>query len=446
MVISLLAESISSAGWTGQHLYFPWLTARGVNVCLGHGHTAESSSLYEGYARVRVDVGDFPSAFAFAALALRLAAQCENPRLQAIVRFRHGFFINPWRNPIATSLPSLHQGFAALVQAGDVLYAGYAGIDAVELSLEKGDRLDDVLETCRQYADVVTQSPRNRYTWRLQQHFIACLQGSPYESTNFEGPGFSNADKPTGIAGVRFHTLRQIVCFLFGRYDEALASAGLAEEVLRSTSAPRSFLLVATHHFYRALTLAALYPQATAALQHACRQTLGEELRRHRHWVDQCPTNFEHRYALLAAEVARIDGQDLEAMRLYEQAIRSARENGFVQNEALANELAGRFYLDRSLEKNGYAHLRDAHACYVLWGRRRQGKAPRAALSAPGRARGPSSHGDNELPSPATRRHGGSQSLAGRLQRNRVAQADRDADDDRAPKCRGGSWPVDSAA
>ena len=132
--------------------------------------------------------------------------------------------------------------------------------------------------------------------------------------------------------------------------------------------APRSFLLVATHHFYHALTLAALYPRATAARQHAFRQTLGEELRRHRRWADNCPTNFENRYALLAAEVARIDGQDLEAMRLYEQAIRSARENGFVQNEALANELAGRFYLDRGLEKNGYAHLRDAHACYALWG------------------------------------------------------------------------------
>ena len=412
-----------------------------MNVCLGHGHTAESSSLYEGYARARVDAGDFQSAFEFADLALRLAAKCENPRLQAIVRFRHGFFINPWRSHIATSLPYLHQGFAALVQAGDFLYAGYAGIDAVELSLEKGDRLDDVLETCRKYADVVTQSHRNRYTFRLQQHFIACLQGSPYESTNFEGPGFSNADRPAGIAGVRFHTLRQIVCFLFGRYDEALESAGLAAEVLRSTVsfglfAPRSFLLVATHHFYHALTLATLYPRATAARQQAFRQTLGEELRQHRLWADNCPTNFENRYALLAAEVARLDGQDLEAMRLYEQAIRSARENGFVQNEALANELAGRFYLDRSLEKNGYAHLRDAHACYALWGadskvRHLERLYPRLAVPEP------SSHGDHGLSSPAARRRGGGQSLSGRLQRNRVAQADRDADDDRAPAMQG---------
>src|SRR5262249_24027390 len=71
---------------------------------------------------------------------------------------------------------------------------------------------------------------------------------------------------------------------------------------------------------------------------------------------------------LLAAEVARIDGRDLEAMRAYDQAVRSAHEHGFLQNEALACELAGRFYLDRGLEANGEAHLRSARACDALWG------------------------------------------------------------------------------
>src|SRR5262249_40894243 len=137
------------------------------------------------------------------------------------------------------------------------------------------------------------------------------LQGAPDTSTTFEGPGFSPTDRLRGIAGVRFHTLRQIVCFLFGHYDEALASAELSEEMLCSTVTPRSFLLVATHYFYHALTLTALYPRATAAQQHAYRQILGEELHQHRRWADQCPANFENRYALLAAEVARIDGQDL---------------------------------------------------------------------------------------------------------------------------------------
>src|SRR5262249_17721831 len=112
MIISLIAESLFLAtGWTAEYSYFPLLAALGVNVCLRHGHTPESSLLYEAYAQARAGAGDFQSAFEFSDLALRLAARFENPRLQAIVLFRHGFFINPWRNHVATSLPYLQEGF-----------------------------------------------------------------------------------------------------------------------------------------------------------------------------------------------------------------------------------------------------------------------------------------------------------------------------------------------
>src|SRR2546430_8237092 len=60
-------------------------------------------------------------------------------------------------------------------QVGDVLYAGYAGIDAVELSLEKGDRLDEVLETCRQYADVVTRSEEHTSELQSQSNLVCRL-------------------------------------------------------------------------------------------------------------------------------------------------------------------------------------------------------------------------------------------------------------------------------
>jgi PAS domain S-box-containing protein len=85
-------------------------------------------------------------------------------------------------------------------------------------------------------------------------------------------------------------------------------------------------------------------------------------------WAENCPATFANRAALVGAEIARLEGRELDAMRLYEEAAHSAHEHGFVHNEALANELAGRFYLERGLEKNGFAHLHDARACYALWG------------------------------------------------------------------------------
>ena len=85
-------------------------------------------------------------------------------------------------------------------------------------------------------------------------------------------------------------------------------------------------------------------------------------------WAEHCPANFQDRAELVGAEIARIEGRDLEAARLYEAAIGSARKNGFVQNEGLAHELAAQYYLAHGLETAGYAHLRSARNCFERWG------------------------------------------------------------------------------
>src|SRR5260221_10742664 len=71
---------------------------------------------------------------------------------------------------------------------------------------------------------------------------------------------------------------------------------------------------------------------------------------------------------LVSAEVARIEGRELEAMRLYEEAIGGAREEGFVQKEGIGNEVAAGFYLNRGYETIAHAYLRNARYCYLRWG------------------------------------------------------------------------------
>ena len=83
---------------------------------------------------------------------------------------------------------------------------------------------------------------------------------------------------------------------------------------------------------------------------------------------ENCPENFENRAALVGAEIARLEGREIDAERLYEQAIRSARANGFIHHEALANELAARFYAARGFEKIAHVYLRDARYGYLRWG------------------------------------------------------------------------------
>ena len=87
-----------------------------------------------------------------------------------------------------------------------------------------------------------------------------------------------------------------------------------------------------------------------------------------REWAENYPPTFSDKYALVSAELARIEGRDADAMRLYEQAIQTARENGFVQNEGLSNEVAARFYAARGVESIADAYLRNARQCYNQWG------------------------------------------------------------------------------
>jgi PAS domain S-box-containing protein len=83
--------------------------------------------------------------------------------------------------------------------------------------------------------------------------------------------------------------------------------------------------------------------------------------------VETCAVGAEHfasRAALVAAEAARIEGRIIDAEHLYDRAIQAASSAGCVHHEAFANELAGRFYAARGLEKIALAYLRDARSGY----------------------------------------------------------------------------------
>src|SRR5262249_17746400 len=97
-------------------------------------------------------------------------------------------------------------------------------------------------------------------------------------------------------------------------------------------------------------------------------QALAAHYRQLRERAENCPKNFESRAALVGAEIARLEGRELDAERLYEEAIRSARENDFVHHEAVANELAARFYAARGFETISHAYLRNARYGYLRWG------------------------------------------------------------------------------
>ena len=307
-------------------------------------------------------------------MALRLNERFNNARLRGTLLHLHGDHVNFWRRHFATGVPILEQGFRACLEVGDLVYAGHLAFLTVWQAIERGVPLAEARTLATRNAEFARQSHIDAVyqTIELEQQFVASLQGRTSDPLTFDAAGFDEGaslatiEKASFGCGIVFHRImKQILAFLHGRHAEALDAARLAEPML---GAARATPIEATHHFYHALTLTALYPGAPLDEQAQFARLLEGKLKKLKLWADNCPQNYHNRYALVLAEIARIEGRPAEAMDLYEEAIRSARDNGFVQQEALAFELAARFYATRGFATFAHAYLRNARDGYLRWG------------------------------------------------------------------------------
>jgi predicted ATPase/HPt (histidine-containing phosphotransfer) domain-containing protein len=373
--ISALFSDMGSSVFNARPALYPLLAAKALNLALCGGTTATTCMSYSRYAIVLVAQGAIPDAFAFSELALELARRCaaSSERLGRL-GFVHGAYIHSWREPVAGSIPILEQAFTACQESGDLPHAGYAAHIATWNSFEAGAALDEVQQRARGY-QAFAQQQRNEVLLQLLRCYAQltlCLQGASGAEGSVDGQGFRAADAFAifssagfGAARARYHLMRQIAAFTFGRYPEALEAAAAA-------AGEREFFLgslnEATHYFYHALTVAALYHEAPAVRQAEFGALLALARDKLALWASHCPANFDNRYLLVSAEMARIAGSEMDAMRDYDAAIASARRHGFVQNAALAAELAAAFYRARGADKVALAYAREALLAYRQWG------------------------------------------------------------------------------
>jgi PAS domain S-box-containing protein len=373
-VIGLLADSFTSV-YTARSSLLPLVVLKALNLTLQHGNVEDSCAIYSCYGFVVLSLyGEIRLGAEFADLAMRLSENFSHPKLKGRLLVIQAGFIDPWRTHLATSVPVMEQAFLAALEIGDLVYAGYTACLTVWLMLEAGGPLDALVEVARRYSAFARQTRNNVVyeTIRQCEQYAASLKGSTRQPESFSDATFDEAASlqvieaaRSGISITAYHIIKLADACVFGRHTQAQGHALQAAATLREVMATA---LEAMFYFYHALTLAELCREAPADRQHELAAALKRHLRKLEHWAQHCPANFHSRHALVAAEVARIEGRALQAMELYEEAIKSARTNGFVQIEALANELAARFHLQRGFETIARAYLREARSCYLRWG------------------------------------------------------------------------------
>jgi PAS domain S-box-containing protein len=353
---------------------FCLLVCRMVNVATQHGMCGASAHAYGYWGIVLGPVFHrYREGYRSAKLACDLVEKHGFIAYRAKV-YRAMGIAALWTQPIATALDFNRAAFRAASETGDLTYACYSVDRAVLILLLRNDPLDAVWRESESGLDFVQKAGYGGVAHNLvsQQRFIATMQGrtvafpsfsdAQFDETAFEAQLMANR---TAMMVFYYWILKLKTRLLSGDYVEALAAADKAKALLWISAAHIHLL---DYFYYTALTVAALYENGTADEQNRWRELLTAHREQLHEWAENYPPTFADKHALVSAEIARLERRDADAMRLYEEAIHSASENGFVQNEGLAHEVAARFYAARGAKTIAHACLRDARRCYLRWG------------------------------------------------------------------------------
>jgi serine phosphatase RsbU (regulator of sigma subunit) len=161
------------------------------------------------------------------------------------------------------------------------------------------------------------------------------------------------------------YTFKTLLSYLFKEREAAVENARQADKYKGPI---RGMLVKPQLNFYYSLSLLAQYPHVSETEQREYLEQVATNQQTMKHWANNCPANYQHKYELIEAETARILGDYPAAITLYDAAITGAREQQFTQEEALANELTGEFHLTRGQENMARFFLLEAYYCYIRWG------------------------------------------------------------------------------
>jgi len=350
-----------------------------VNLSLENGNSDLSA---HGYAFWGFLAGarlvDYERGYEFGKLAMRLNEQFNNINLVSKVCDMLGGHISPWRSHLRQSIPILRKGYLAGVETGDV-YVSYNSYNLILQRIISAENFDSILEEANKHFEFIKKIKNDVFAavQQLHRHFILNLQGLTIDKFSFNDEEFDEFEClqmwndngfMTGIAP--YNIFKAQILFLYGDYENALEKIRTSDKILVFISGIPS---QCEHYLYYSLILTALYPTATHSEQQEYEEILKFNQQKMKIWADNCPENFLHKYLLVEAEIARITSKSIEIIwDLYDRAIASAHENEYIQNEALGNELAAKFWLGKGKEEIAQLYMRKAHYGYQLWGAKRK--------------------------------------------------------------------------
>jgi predicted ATPase/serine phosphatase RsbU (regulator of sigma subunit) len=363
------------AAISGHEMGFPIVFTM-AGLCSKYGNLPISTYAYCMYGGTMagplgssVDFG-----YQFGMLALQLMNKLDARPYKSQVYVSHYVCLHPWKKHIQETINPLLEGIQSGIESGDLTGACYNALFYCEHSFLMGENLETVAQKQAQYINLIgkfKQDYQYYYSKICGQAVLNLLNRSEH-STNLIGDYFNEIEilpiflETQNVLSYYYAYLhKMMLAYLFKQHQEVIKYAELIEQY---TAHARAMMTWSHYNFYYSLALLAVYDHVDETQQQNYLKIVLEKLEKMKKWAEQAPMNFQHKYDLVEAETARVRGQVLAAMELYDRAIAGARENGYTQEEALANELASYFYQTLGRKKIAQDYLIEAHYHYSRWG------------------------------------------------------------------------------
>jgi diguanylate cyclase (GGDEF)-like protein len=375
LVVMDTLTTLASPAYNYSPELFTLLVLKQVELSLNLGNAADSAFAYSVYALIlcaaegRYDDGD-----AFGRLAIDLMERLKAHHFKTKIYLDVYLFVHHWKHPLRETLKPLLEAYRSGLEQGDLLFTALSAHVYCHHTLFSARYLPETDQEFSIYRKAIARLDQQavlHWTEIFHQTVLNLMNGNG-DPLMLEGEAFSETEMAHLCQEENDKTIcflygfnKLILCYLFGAYDQALTHAEKAENYLHSVM---GIIHVPLYRFYASLTRLALAESAGDEQRRTLLAAVDAALNEFKSWAESAPMNYAHKYLLMEAERWRVLAQPEKAEACYDEAIGLAAENGFIHDEALANELAGRYYLDKGRRKIARLYLRDALRAYSRWG------------------------------------------------------------------------------
>lgn len=370
-----ILNSIVSPAYIALPQFLPLIACEQAKLLIENGNEPNAAFAYGNYAvMLCVIVGDIESGYQFGQLASGLLSKFNAKEITAKVVLCTDGDIKHWKEPARETIKPLLAAYQTGLETGDIIFATYCAFYGFCNSYFAGTDLRELEQEVASYSQAFRELKQDTvFSWNeLHRQGIlnlikpspdpGCLVGEAYNETK-SLPFHQEVNDHLALHILHSHKL--ILNYLFEKVDEAIENAAIAEKYLDGVT---GMFVIPGFYLYDSLArLRSLNNREAANIETQLAKVAANQ-KKMQIWASHGPMNHLHKFNLIEAEKHRVLEQKLEAIEMYDRAISGAKENGYIQEEALANELAAKFYLEWGKEKIAQTYIQEAYYGYARWG------------------------------------------------------------------------------